>query len=195
MLGTLNAQSTVFGCIISSQIVVNKIETGIPLTVHQSITSEVLHEDLTKFWKVKELPNRDTLTEEKNLCEEHFFMTHQRTNDGRYFIRLPFKSETPIKIGASFSQAKTVLDNVLRRLTENSKSFQEYSDLSSKYGKFGHMELVKEKELDHFSQIVYLPHYPVLKENSSTTKLKVIFNASNLTSYNTSLNSHLHIGP
>ena len=45
------------------------------------------------------------------------------------------------------------------------------------------------------AQIVYLPHHPVLRESSSTTTLRVVFNASSLTSNNTSLNTHLHVGP
>ncbi|XP_033231697.1 uncharacterized protein LOC117182702 [Belonocnema kinseyi] len=57
------------------------------------------------------------------------------------------------------------------------------------------MELVREEELDNSIQIVYLPHYPVLRESSSTSKLRVVFNASSLTSNNIFLNSHFHIGP
>ena len=45
------------------------------------------------------------------------------------------------------------------------------------------------------AQIVYLPHHLVLKESSATTKIRVVFNASSLTSNNTSLNTHLHVGP
>ena len=57
------------------------------------------------------------------------------------------------------------------------------------------MERVLEEELDDSAQIVYLPHHPVLRESSSTTKLRVVFNASSLTSNNTFLNTHLHVGP
>lgn len=41
---------------------------------------------------------------------------------------------------------------------------------------------------------VFLPHHPVVKD-SSTTRLRVAFNASSTTSNGTSLNDHLMIGP
>lgn len=50
-------------------------------------------------------------------------------------------------------------------------------------------------EKDNRSQNVYLPHHSILREDSSTTHLRIVFNASSLTSNKTSLNSHLHIGP
>ena len=68
------------------------LETNIPLTVHQSITAQVLHEDLTKFWKLEELPNRNPLSNDEKLCVKHFLTTHRRISDGRYMVRLPIKS-------------------------------------------------------------------------------------------------------
>jgi len=44
-------------------------------------------------------------------------------------------------------------------------------------------------------QFVYLPHHGVIRESSSTTRLRVVFNASSVTSNGTSLNDHLHSGP
>lgn len=43
-------------------------------------------------------------------------------------------------------------------------------------------------------QTVYIPHHAVFRENSATTHLRVVFNASAPTS-NGSLNDHLRIGP
>lgn len=44
-------------------------------------------------------------------------------------------------------------------------------------------------------QTVYLPHHPVIRESSTTTHLRVVFNASSTTSNATSLNNHLLAGP
>lgn len=44
-------------------------------------------------------------------------------------------------------------------------------------------------------QTVYIPHHPVIRETSSTTRVRVVFNASCETSNGTSLNSHLLAGP
>lgn len=72
--------------------------------------------------------------------------------------------------------------------------YEEYSAFLDEYEKLGHIRQVQLPENDD-SQIVYLPHHPVIREGSLTTHLRVVFNASSLTSNKTSLNSHLHIGP
>ncbi|XP_029157225.1 uncharacterized protein LOC114929725 [Nylanderia fulva] len=42
---------------------------------------------------------------------------------------------------------------------------------------------------------VYLPHHPVIRESSSTTKVRVVFNASSVTSNGFTLNDCLLVGP
>ena len=195
MLGTLTAQATVFGWILSDSVMSDTAKTNIPLTVHQSITAQVLHEDLTKFGELEKLPNRNPFSSDKKFCEEHFWTTHRRTSDGRYMARLPFNSGPRIKIGFSLFRAKIVLNKVLQRLSGSSTLFKEYSEISSEYERLGLMERVLEEELDDSAQVVYVPHHPVLRESSATTKLRVVFNASSFTSNNTSLNTHLHVGP
>ncbi|XP_070170386.1 uncharacterized protein [Polyergus mexicanus] len=58
----------------------------------------------------------------------------------------------------------------------------------------GHMEPVSD-ENPTLNQAVYIPHHPVLRESSSTTKLRVVFNASCKTSNGSTLNNHLMTGP
>jgi len=41
------------------------------------------------------------------------------------------------------------------------------------------------------SQIVYIPHHAVVRNSSSTTRIRVLFNASSVTTNGTSFNSHL----
>lgn len=55
------------------------------------------------------------------------------------------------------------------------------------------MELVPDVELN-VPQSVYLPHHAAIKETSQTTKVRVVFNASRLSSNKSSLNDHLLIG-
>lgn len=57
-----------------------------------------------------------------------------------------------------------------------------------------HMELVTGPESSR-DTVVYLPHHPVMKSESLSTKLRVVFNASCATSNKTFLNDHLHTRP
>ncbi|GFY36056.1 integrase catalytic domain-containing protein [Trichonephila clavipes] len=64
------------------------------------------------------------------------------------------------------------------------------------YEHLGHMQLVPNSELSKpSSKCFYLPHFGVVREQSETTKLRVVFDASAKTDSNLSLNDILHTGP
>lgn len=65
---------------------------------------------------------------------------------------------------------------------------REYIDL-------GHMSLVSDTTEDETKKPLYLPHHGVIKESSTSTKLRAVFDASNKTSTGLSLNDVLHVGP
>lgn len=55
-----------------------------------------------------------------------------------------------------------------------------------------HMEKVR--GTNAIKKPLYVPYHPVIREGSATTRVRVVFNASNVISNGTSLNDHLHIG-
>ena len=63
------------------------------------------------------------------------------------------------------------------------------------YEKLGHMELVKDEENEIEGETCYLPHHAVRKEYSTSTKLRVVFDASCKTQSGVSLNDILLKGP
>lgn len=83
------------------------------------------------------------------------------------------------------------MEHRLQRKTEVAK---QYHDFLAEYKSMGHMEEVDGENPSLFPP-VYIPHHPVLRETSSTTKLRVVFNASFKTRNGTSLNDHLLVGP
>ncbi|XP_064472231.1 uncharacterized protein LOC135386318 [Ornithodoros turicata] len=64
-----------------------------------------------------------------------------------------------------------------------------------KYLNDGHAEVVTEAEQAPTEHIYYMPHQAVVRENSTTTKLRVVFDASSHAPGTTSLNAHLEKGP
>lgn len=56
------------------------------------------------------------------------------------------------------------------------------------------MQQIEDPDENIFNS-VYVPHHAVVRESSSTTKLRVVFNASCKTRNGTSLNDYLLIGP
>ncbi|XP_011883900.1 PREDICTED: uncharacterized protein LOC105571043 [Vollenhovia emeryi] len=149
-----------------------------------------LDRELQKFWEVEEIPRRGFMSPEDERCEDHFRATHSRQPDGRYVVRLPFKTNPPINIGESRSRAKSCLAHLLRRLKARSEHKKEYSEFLQKYLTLGHMQ-----NADHLTspnaQCVFIPHHHVIREDSATTHLRVVFNASSPTTNGSSLNDHL----
>ncbi|XP_051155227.1 uncharacterized protein LOC127277873 [Leptopilina boulardi] len=193
--GILTAQSTIFGWVLSGPIHGISSSLMYSPSVHNSVSIETLHDNLEKFWQLEELPTTSSLTEEQKNCEQHFIDTHQRLVTGRYMVRLPFQERPPINIGSSLTKCRIVLNRVLQRLSKDPAHLEQYKAFMGEYESLGHMRLTKIEDSSDRKQIVYLPHHCVVRESSSTTKLRVVFNASSLTSNNTSLNCHLHIGP
>ena len=72
---------------------------------------------------------------------------------------------------------------------------KDYSDFLEQYVQLGHMSPLCEADVRKESPNFYMPHHAVLKETSSTTKLRVIFNCSEKSSNGVSLNDILMIGP
>lgn len=191
-IGSPTAQRTIFGWILTGPMnEQNHLRSRIS-SLH--CTSAVqLDELVRRFWEIEEIIPRHIPTDLELRCEQHFADTHQRSSDGRYMVRLPFKTEPPIEIGSSRAVALTLLQKSERMLLRRPELSKRYHEFLSEYHALGHMELVTHS-LNSYEP-VYLPHHPVCREDSNSTKVRVVFNASSRTSNQSSLNDHLLIGP
>ena len=78
-----------------------------------------------------------------------------------------------------------------KKLHKNQQLLEDYTAFIQEYKDLGHLEQVHHVPTNHF----FLPHHPVIKEESSSTKLRVVFNASRSTTNGRSLNDMLMVGP
>ena len=62
------------------------------------------------------------------------------------------------------------------------------------YQTLGHMSEISYLEDSQDVESYYIPHFPVMRETSSTTPLRVVFNASQKTNNGISLNDTLLVG-
>ena len=164
------------------------------ISTHQISCSSAFEDELRRFWKVEELPRQSILSPQERQCETHFRETHSRNSDGRYIVRLPFKSPPPLDIGASRLQAERMLNTLTRRFKNNSVLAIEYRKFLAEYERLDHMRPSPQPQSETM-QCVYIPHHGVIRENNATTPLRVVFNASSATSNGSSLNDHLLAGP
>ena len=98
-------------------------------------------------------------------------------------------------MGESYDNVRTKFLALEQRLLKQPHFKQDYSAFLDEYVQLGHMTLLSEdeekKEVPHF----YMPHHGIVKEASSTTRLRVVFNGSEKSSSGVSLNDLLMTGP
>ncbi|XP_076029138.1 uncharacterized protein LOC143017984 [Oratosquilla oratoria] len=119
-----------------------------------------------------------------------FFKSTVRKGNGAYTIRLPFKTEErpAINYGRAVAQLHSLKRNPHPSL------YSDYRNILEEYLRLGFIETVPPgPEVD--GKVHYLPHHPVYK-NSSTTPVRIVFNASSRAHKNAlSLNDALYTGP
>ncbi|XP_072375596.1 uncharacterized protein [Diabrotica undecimpunctata] len=130
--------------------------------------------DLTRFWEIEERHTSKLLSEEEINCETHFKNSFQRNEEGRFVVSLPLK-DSPSKLGNSIQAATRRFYSLERKLQANDRSQCTSADTA---------------EPDF-----YLPHHGVIKEESLTTKLRVVFNGSFPSSSGVSINDLQMVGP
>ena len=149
---------------------------------------------LARFWELESVPEKKHRTMEEAHCEEHFYdATTTRDSAGRFYVRLPFKADGHL-LGQSRVSAMRRFINLENKLKGENLLNVRYSDFVNEFLKLGHLEKVPDGELDNVNHY-YMPHHCVLKDASTTTKLRVVFDASAKTKTGLSLNDCLMVGP
>ena len=128
-----------------------------------------------------------------NFCESHFLETHKRQSDGRYIFSLPLISDVE-HLGNSKALALKRYMNLERRLSKDEELKRDYVKFMKEYEDLGHMSLVSPDSQSNNIQY-FIPHHPVFKPTSSSTKTRVVFDASAKTTSGISLNDIMAVGP
>lgn len=192
-------QNTKLGWVIGGSHV---FKSSMPVLSHISITSllttealnEMLHSQISRFWKIEDLPDtKDSmLSFQEEWCENHFQNTTHRDQNNRFVISLPFNDKKSY-LGQSRSIALRRFLTIERKLKRDSKLHEDYSNFMTEYLRLEHMKQFVDEDYSRFN--VYLPHHCVVKESSTSTKVRVVFDASAKTDSGVSLNECLNIGP
>lgn len=191
--GSLIAQNSRLGWLLSGTIHSKVDQSSHNLTV--STTLIEVDQLLRKFWETEEYkPNEKPLSLLDKQCEEHYKQTHTRQEDGRYIVRLPFKDNHEENLGDSRQIALNRLHHMEKRFAHKPKYQQDYIQFMTEYQTRNHMEDVKPKEKPSH-KVYYLPHHAVVREASTTTKLRVVFDGTAQPSDGSALNQELLVGP
>ncbi len=196
--GTPMAWLTVFGWVIMGNYSIDGSPSSKPASSHAITASPAQVSDklMVKFWEVEEPPlPKLLLTPEEKKVEDHYDATHQFVQSAsRYMVCLPRRKDAA-PLGESRTQA-------LNRARANERSllhkgtWPKFQEVIQEYLSLGHATPVSKDDLDRPASLsYYMPMHGVYKESSTTTKLRVVFDASAKTASHHSFNESLAIGP
>ncbi|XP_050315537.1 uncharacterized protein LOC126750079 [Anthonomus grandis grandis] len=187
------ALNTQLGWIIMGRVSYqDSISRSTPNSLCATVSSTLL--DIVKrFWQLEQVPNYHVHSPDEVAAEEFFQRTHTRNSSGRYVLQLPFKNlELPV-----FENTRDIalrrFYSLERRLESNPELHDEYRAFMQVFLDTGHMEILP-SNID-IKNSYYIPHHCILRPESSTTKLRVVFDASAKAANNISLNDTLLVGP
>ncbi|XP_075151197.1 uncharacterized protein LOC142225306 [Haematobia irritans] len=155
----------------------------------------LLHDQLKKFWEVEEVERSIAQSNEDIWCEDFYKNTTYRDPDGRYVVRLPFKKEYPefVSLGSSRNMALAQYCRMEATLRKNPELKLEYDKVLREYITLNHMTI--SSDYTGTQTNYFLPHHAVIRPESKTTKIRVVFNGSKRTTSGHSLNDVLYSGP
>ncbi|XP_058816400.1 uncharacterized protein LOC131679681 [Topomyia yanbarensis] len=157
-------------------------------------TTEGLEELMARFWTCEDMGSTRNNSPEEARCEEQFVRSIQRGESGRYTVSLPKDEDKLKQLGDSRGIAFRRLQGTERRLERDAALREQYKAFMTEYVRLGHMQRV-DTTIPNTDKRCYLPHHPVVKEASTTTKVRVVFDASCKTASGVSLNDTLLVGP
>nr|CAH7733895.1 unnamed protein product [Callosobruchus chinensis] len=185
-------QKTKLGWVISGPIGMSSSNSQTSYC-HLSRNSEV-QTQLQKFWEIEEVDIPRKLSQEEEYFESHFTSNVTRHVDGKFVVSIPFKDSLDL-LGDSGESAKKRFLNLERKLQKNPDMHLRYSEFIHEYINLCHMSKVTDVLAAHSANVLnFFPHHGVVKEDSLTTKLRVVFDGSAPTSSGISLNQIQCIG-
>ncbi|XP_058448933.1 uncharacterized protein LOC131428890 [Malaya genurostris] len=186
---------SVFGWIVAGSATEDSYKRNTAPTRNVVAVSMItLEESLEQFWKMEDLTTKDNFSVEERHCESLYQTTVARNHKGRYIVRLPRKPDFDVLLGKSKANALRRFTYLEARLERNFNLKFEYHQFMKEYLSLGHMQLVEPND-DSCCKAYYSPHHPVVKESSTSTRVRVVFDGSAKTSSGYSLNDALCVGP
>ena len=191
-----------------TQVDVSASDTMMPaLLVHTYSESKILQPNcfslpdssmpttpsLEDFWSLEKIGITDTYLESDDMKAMQDLSNSIKYEDSRYWVTWPWK-ETEIYLPENFELAKGRLKSLVHKLQRNPELLRKYDDIIRDQTERNVIEKVEEETSE--SRKHYIPHHAVVTPSKTTTKVRVVYDASARTQKdNPSLNDCLYRGP
>ena len=177
------ALETVFGWVLCGKF--NKLKiTSNNQTLSLCNNSEC---DVNMLWQMQEAG----ISDKEISCTTKVNEDITVLPDGRYETGLLWKDDHPV-LNSHIEESSKRLKTLSNRLKNNRKLLESYHGVIDEYKSLGIIEKVTSDRTE--SQVRYIPHHPVIREDKITTKVRIVFDASAKDSKGVSLNSCLDKG-
>lgn len=148
-------------------------------------------QDFQRFWAIEDITESNDISAEDQHCLQFYKSTTKRQADGKYVVRLPLHPDINEKLGQSKHKAIAQFYQLERKFQTQKNVAEGYISFINEYIALGHMHPAD----SHNTLGYYLPHHCVQRAESTTTSLRVVFNASGSSSSGNSLNDLMYKGP
>ena len=202
-VGETVAMKSVFGWILSGNIGKCSVSGMFSTSAFMSSSSQLLcisevsDADVSKFWDLETIGI--TSKEYKEDIEDKVvkeFRDKINFVNGKYEVQLPWKDNSvKDSLISNEYQAMKRLNKLLVKLDKDKDLEAEYMKVFDEYESLGIIEEVPSEEVLQCGPIYYMPHRPVVRLNSSSTKIRPVFDASAKGPNGISLNDCMLTGP
>ena len=160
-----------------------------------STDNDELTRQLMCFWEKEEIPGPAVDAQPLSRDEDAALniVRDSLTSHGNiYQVALPWK-DNKCELPNNYAMAEKRLKNTKSRLLKDEKLASAYRSAITSYEEKGYLRKVPVDNQGTQAQWL-IPHFPVLRPDKSTTKVRIVFDAS--ARFNgVSLNDHLYTGP
>jgi Pao retrotransposon peptidase/Putative peptidase (DUF1758) len=193
----IDLYNTEFGWVVAGGIHLPSSPSVQTFSVNVASVSNLheLRQSIEKFYKFEDYKiKRRFLTQEEMICEQHFEQHVKRLDNGQFEVTVPLRASVKQLVN-NYNSAYNQLLRSEKSLSKTPELKAQYDDFMREYRDLNHMSEAEASNDDPAAIVYYLPHHAVLKPDSSTTKVRVVFNASSQTASGVSFNDVQFTGP
>ena len=191
--GSPTAVESVFGWVLTGPIESTSRTTTSMFAVVENTEINIT---LKRFWELEAIGISKDESAVQSKDEQRAVEDFNRglSFDGsNYEVRLPWK-QSHADLTDNYQQALQRLEGVERKLKRDPVKAKVYSDAINQYVAKGFAEEVPAKEKQN-TGVRYLPHHAVFRNDKTTTKCRIVFDASAKDEQGVSLNDCILPGP
>ena len=156
-----------------------------------------LSHQLERFWDLQSIgiPEHETDQSDDIVAHEDFTKNIESI-DGRYHVSWPWKCDPSENLPENFELANGRLKSLVKRLAQTPEVLHTYHETITSQLDKGIIEEIPSRSENSDGPCHYIPHHCVVKPDSTTTKIRVVYDASAKSKKdNLSLNECMYRGP